>query len=43
MAGTCDCGNEPSSSIKCVEFLVIIIVFINNNIIIKIFINFIID
>jgi hypothetical protein len=21
VAGTCDCGNEHSSSIKCVEFL----------------------
>ena len=21
MAGTCDCGNEPSASIKCGEFL----------------------
>jgi len=21
VAGTCDCGNEPSSSIKCEEFL----------------------
>ena len=22
VAGTCECGNEPSGSIKCVEFLV---------------------
>jgi hypothetical protein len=21
VAGTCECGNEPSGSIKCVEFL----------------------
>jgi len=21
MSGTCECGNEPSGSIKCVEFL----------------------
>ena len=21
MAGTCDCGNEPSGSIKCGEFV----------------------
>jgi len=27
MAGTCECGNEPSGSIKCGEFLDLLMTF----------------